>query len=94
MVGNLGGRLLELTGLGFHHQNPGDHLVALFLAVLAGRENVSLGNNPLNRMAAVSNGTVHSRNRTDLSSGSAHNELSFSSAKNTLMFNKVLQIFY
>ena len=40
MVGNLGGRLL---GLSFHHQNPGDYLVAGFLAVLTGRKNVSLG---------------------------------------------------
>jgi hypothetical protein len=71
MVGNLGGRLL---GLSFHHQNPGDGLETdLIPAVLTGGENVSLGNYPLNRMAAISNGTVHSRNRTDLSSGSAHN---------------------
>ena len=90
MVGNLGGRLL---GLSFHHQNPSDYLVAGFLTVLTGRKNVSLGNYPLNRMAAISNGTVHSRNRTDLSSGSAHRLLSVSSNTNTCMFYEVLKLF-
>jgi len=62
-----------LTRLGFHHQNPGDVFVAAqFAAVFTRGKNLALKNHPFDRVAAISHGPVYSRNRTNLTSDSAH----------------------